>query len=179
MRHFFFPQFKVWVYGESVLRKRGKECVTIFLSIFLSFYLCRESIILTRCRVSTKWLNLLHKICAIFAQIFFCKLLRMKRNEFCTIFFAQFAQNRKYFLRKLRMKGNFSFAQFFAQFAQKHKFYAKCNFIGKLSKNDILSLELNNWRFISYIKKKKILTYEYDNDYTTLNWLRPVTKSLN
>ena len=42
---------------------------------------------------------------------------------------------------------------------------------------DILSLELNNWRFIPYIKK--ILTYEYDNDYTTLNWLLSVTKSLN
>ena len=168
MRYFFFPQFKVWVYGESVLRKRGKECVTIFLSIFLSFYLCRESIILTRCRVSTKWLNLLHKICAIFAQIFFCKLLRMKRNEFCTIFFAQFAQNRKYFLRKLRMKRNFSFVQFFL-----HN-YTKCNFLGTLSKIDILSLELNNWRFIPY-HKKKILTYEYDNDY----WLLPVTKSLN
>ena len=57
------------------------------------------------------------------------------------------------------------------------KFYAKFNFLGKLSKIDILSLELNNWRFIPY--KKKILTYEYDNDYTTLNWLLPVTKSLN
>ena len=68
-------------------------------------------------RVSTKWLNLLRKICAIFAQIFFWRtfalFLRMKRNEFCALFFAQFAQNRKYFLRKLRMKRNFSFAQFF------------------------------------------------------------------
>ena len=71
------------------------------------------------------------------------------------------------------MKQNFSFAQF----AQNRKFYAKCNFLGKLSKIDILSLELNNWRFIPYIKK--ILTYDYDNDYTALNWLLPVTKSLN
>ena len=61
------------------------------------------------------------------------------------------------------MKQNFSFAQFVQ------------NFLGKLSKIDILSLELNNWRFIP---KKKILTYEYDNDYTTLNWLLPVTKKL-
>ena len=59
-------------------------------------------------------------------------------------------------------------------FAQNRKFYAKCNFLGTLSKIDILSLELNNWRFIPYTKK--ILTYEYDNDYTTLNWLLPVTK---
>ena len=57
-----------------------------------------------------------------------------------------------------------------AQFAQNCKVYAKCNFLGKLSKIDILSLELNNWR---------ILTNEYDNYYTTLNWLLPVTKSLN
>ena len=82
----------------------------------------------------------------------------MKRNKFCAIFFL--AQNRKYFLRKIRIKRNFSFAQFFAQFAQNRKFYAKCYFLGKLSKIEILSLELNNWRCIPYIKK--ILTYEYD-----------------
>ena len=79
-----------------------------------------------------------------FAQNFFLRtfalFLRMKRNEFCAIFFAQFAQNWKYFLRKLRMKRNFSFAQF----AQNRKFYAKCNFLGTLSKIDILSLELIN-----------------------------------
>ena len=66
---------------------------------------------------------------------------------------------------------------FFAQFAQNRKFYAKCNFLGKLSKIYILSLKLNNWRFIQLYKK--ILTYEYDDDYTTLNWLLPVTKSSN
>ena len=73
-------------------------------------------------RVSTKWLNLLRKICAIFAQFFllrtFALFLRMKRNEFCPVFryfFAQFAQNRKYFLQKVRMKRNFSFAQFFCE----------------------------------------------------------------
>ena len=73
----------------------------------------------------------------------FVQNLRMKRKEFCAVlryFFVQFAQNRKYFLRKLRMKRNFSFAQF----AQNRKFYANCNFLGKLSKIDILSLELNN-----------------------------------
>ena len=94
-------------------------------------------------RVSTKWLNLLRKICAIFAQFLlrtFALFLRMKRNEFCAIFLAQFAQNRKYFLQKLRMKRNFSFAQF----AQTRKFYAKCTFLGTLSKIDNLSLELNN-----------------------------------
>ena len=63
---------------------------------------------------------------------FFFELLRG-----FAVFFAQIAQNRKYFLRKLRMNRNFSFAQ-------NRKFYAKCNFLGKLSKIDILSLELNN-----------------------------------
>ena len=66
--------------------------------------------------------------------------------------FALFSR-KFFFLRTfalfLRMKQNFSFAQF----AQNRKFYAKCNFLGKLSKIDILSLELNNWRFIQYIKK--------------------------
>ena len=73
-----------------------------------------------------------------------------------------FAQNLRYFranffLRTfalfLRMKRNEFWAIFFAQFAQNRKFYAKCYFLGKLSKIDILSLELNNWRFIQYIKK--------------------------
>jgi len=45
-----------------------------------------------------------------------------------------FAQNLRYF------RANFSFAQS----AQNNKFYAKCNFLGKLPKIDILSLELNN-----------------------------------
>ena len=79
-------------------------------------------------RVSTKWLNLLRKICAIFAQIFFCELLRMKRNEFCAIFFAQFAQNWKYFLRKLRMKRNFSFAHFFAELRKTASFTQNVTF---------------------------------------------------
>ena len=82
----------------------------------------------------------------IVEQLFTGKLLRyflhMKHNEFCAIYFAQFEQNRKYFLQKLCMKQNFSFVQFFfAQFAQNRKFYAKCNFLGTLSKIDILSLE--------------------------------------
>ena len=34
-------------------------------------------------------------------------------------------------------------------------------------------------QFFIYSIHKKILTYEYDNYYTTLNWLLPVTKSLN
>ena len=122
-------------------------------------YISRE----VESRVSTKWLNLL--------AIFFCDFLRYF-CEWNAMSFEQFAQNRKYFLRKLRMRRNFSFAKL----AQNRKFYAKCNFLGKLSKIDILSLELN-WRFVPYMKK--ILTYEYDNDYTTLNWLLPVTKSLN
>ena len=80
---------------------------------------------------------------ALFSRKFFLRtfalFLRMKRNVL-----RGFAQNRKYFLGKLRMKRNFSLAQFFAQFAQNRKFYAKCNFLGTLSTIDILSLELNN-----------------------------------
>ena len=82
-------------------------------------------------RVSTKWINLLRKICAIFAHIFlrtFALFLRMKCNEFYTIFCAICAKPEI----------------FFAQFAQNRKFFAKCNFLGILSKIDILSLEINN-----------------------------------
>ena len=87
-----------------------------------------------------KRLNLLCKICAIFAQFFwqtFALFLHMKHNEFCTIFLRNLRKTGNVFLRKLFMKRNFSFAQ-------NRKFYAKCNFLGKLSKIDILSLELNN-----------------------------------
>jgi len=58
-----------------------------------------------------------------------------------------FAQNLRYFC------ANFFFANFCAIFAhfslahffaQNRKFDAKCNFSGKLSTIDILSLELNN-----------------------------------
>ena len=87
-------------------------------------------------RVSTKWLYFFalfsrnffllrtfaqflrikcNEFCAICAkpEIFCCEFLRMKRKEFCAIFFAQFAQNRKY--------------------------YANRNFLSKLSKIEILS----------------------------------------
>ena len=70
-----------------------------------------------------------------FRANFFCELLRMKRNEFCAV------------LRNLRKTGNI-FAKVANEtkfgFAQNRKFYAKCNFLGKLSKIDILSLEYNN-----------------------------------
>ena len=59
--------------------------------------------------------NLCYFRAHFFLQIF-ALFLRMKHNEFCAVlryFFAQFAQNQKYFLRKLRMKRNFSFAQIF------------------------------------------------------------------
>ena len=49
----------------------------------------------------------------------------------------------------------------------------KCNSLGKLSKIDILSKQLK-----IYSIHKKLLTYDYDNDYTTLIWLLQVTKSL-
>jgi len=59
----------------------------------------------------------------------FCKFLLMKRKEFCAIFFAQ---NRKY--------------------------YAKCNFMCKLTRIEILSTELDNWRFLNYLLHRKNLT---------------------
>ena len=118
------------------------------------FILCR--------RVSTKWLNLLRKICAIFAQIFFLRtfalFLRMKRNEFCAVlryFFCAICAKPEIFFAKCCARNEILVLRiFFAQFAQNRKFYAKCNFLGKLSKIDILSLELNNWRFIAYHKEK-------------------------
>ena len=58
----------------------------------------------------------------------FAHFLRMKRNEFCAIFFAQFAQNWKYFLRKLRMKRNFSFAHFFAELRKTASFTQNVTF---------------------------------------------------
>ena len=100
----------------------------------------------------------------------FCAIFAHETQWVLRYFFVQFVQNRKYFLRKVHMNKILVLRNL-------RKFYAKCNFLGTLSKIDILSLELNNWRFIPY--KKKILTYEYDNDYTTLNWLLLVTKSLN
>ena len=108
-------------------------------------------------RVPTKWLNLLHKNCAIFAQIFFFKLLRY----FCTwnamsfarfyAIFAAICEKPEIFFAKVANETKFWFCTIF--FAQNRKFYKKCNFLGKLSKIDILSLELNNWRYIPYIKK--------------------------
>ena len=105
-------------------------------------------------RVSTKWLNLLRKICAIFAQFFlrtFALFLRMKRNEFCAIFLRNLRKTGNIFCESCAWNEILVLLIFFAQFAQNRKFYAKCNFLGKLSKIDILNLELNNWRFISYI----------------------------
>ena len=95
-----------------------------------------------------------------FRANFFGELLRY----FCAWNALSFARFYSIFLRNLRKTGNIfceSSASneilivlyFFAQFAQNRKFYAKCHFLGKLSKIDILSLELNNWRFIPYIKK--------------------------
>ena len=78
--------------------------------------------------------------CAIFAHE-----TQWVLRGFALIFLRNLRKTGNIFLRKLRMKRNFSFAQF----AQNCKFYAKCNFLGKLSKIDILSLELN-WRFIPY-----------------------------
>ena len=110
----------------------------------------------------------------------FALFLRMKQNEFCEVF--------RYFFGAICTKTEI----FFAKCCAWNEILVLCNFLHNFRKTasftqnvtfrqivkiDILSLELNNWRFIPYMKK--ILTYEYDNDYTTLNWLLPVTKSLN
>ena len=77
----------------------------------------------------------------------FALFLRMKRNEFCAVlryFFAQFATNRKYFLRNVAHETKFKFCAIFCAICAKPQVLRKCNFLGKLSKIDILSLELNN-----------------------------------
>ena len=62
-------------------------------------------------RVSTKWLNLLRKICAIFAQICFLRtfalFLRMKRNEFCAIFFCAICAKPEIFFAKVAHETKF------------------------------------------------------------------------
>ena len=110
-------------------------------------------------RVSTKWLNLLRKICAIFEQNFFFELLRyffawnaMSFARFCAIFLRNLRKTGNIFCESCAWNGILVLGNFFAQFAQNRKFYAICNFLGTLSKIDILSLELNNWRFIPCIK---------------------------
>ena len=106
------------------------------------------------------------------AKSFAQKLRYFRANFIFANFCAIFAHETQWvlrgfaliFLRNLRKTGNIFcescawneilvLRNFFAQFAQNRKFYAKCNFLGTLSKIDILSLELNNWRFIPYIKK--------------------------
>ena len=123
----------------------------IWFTLFVSNF---QFIVFNTFRVSTKWLNLLRKICAIFAQFFFCELL----CYFCAWNAMSFAL----FFCAICAKPEIFFAKCFAWneilvlrnfLAQNRKFYAKCNFLGTLSKIDILSLELNNWRFIPYIKK--------------------------
>ena len=71
-----------------------------------------------------------------------------------------FAQNLRYFCAWNAM----SFVRFCVIFfAQNRKCYAKCNSLGKLSKIDILRKQLK-----IYSIHKKLLTYEYDNDYTII-----------
>ena len=91
--------------------------------------------------------NLLFRYFCLWNAISFALFFFWRKTG--NIFYERFALNEILVLRN-----------FFAQFAQNRKFYAKCYFLGKLSKIEILSLELNNWRCIPYIKK--ILTYEYD-----------------
>ena len=82
------------------------------------------------------------------AKFVFFELLRYfcARNamSFVLFFCAIWAKQEIFFLRKLSMKRNFSFAQFFCAICAKPQVLCKKNFLGKLSKIDILSLELNN-----------------------------------
>ena len=87
-----------------------------------------------RSRVSTKWLNLLRKICAIFAQIFFfanfCAWNAMSFARFCAIFFCAICAKPEIFFAKCCAWNEILVLRIF--FAQNRKFYAKCNFLGKL-----------------------------------------------
>ena len=88
-------------------------------------------------RVSTKWLNLLRKICAIFAQILFLQtfalFLRMKRNEFCAVLRYLFCAKPEIFFAKVAHKTKFQFCAIFlrnlrktASFTQNVTFQANC-----------------------------------------------------
>ena len=74
----------------------------IWFTLFVSNF---QFIVFNTFRVSTKWLNLLRT---------FVLFLRMKRNEFCTIFLRNLRKTGNIFCEMLRMKRNFSFAQFFS-----------------------------------------------------------------
>ena len=50
-------------------------------------------------------------------------------------------------------------------FAQNWKYYAKFNFLNKLTKIEVLSAELNNWRFIQLLHTKN-----YQKSMTKLQW---------
>ena len=98
-------------------------------------------------RVSMKWLNFSRKI-------FFANFCAWNAMSFALFFLCNLRKTVNIFCESCAWNEIFVLGNFFAQFAQNRKFYAKCNFLGKLSKIDIISLELNNWRFIPYIKKK-------------------------
>ena len=94
-------------------------------------------------RVSTKWLNLLRKNRAIFTHFFFanfCAILRIKLNEFCTVLHYFLCAKPEIFFAKVAHETKFQFCVI----CQNRKFYTKCNFLGKLSKIDIISLALNH-----------------------------------
>ena len=106
-------------------------------------------------RVSTKWLNLLRKICAIFAQIFFLRtfalFLRMKRNEFCAVL-RNLCKTGNIFAKCCAWNEILVLANILRNFRKTASFTPNVTF-KQIVKIDILSLELNNWRFIPYIKK--------------------------
>ena len=82
------------------------------------------------------------------AKSFAQNLRYFRKKKFLRTFALFFAHETQWVLRGfgLILTGNFSCANC--------KFSAKFNFLGKLSKIDILSLELNNWRFIPYHPEK-------------------------
>ena len=80
-------------------------------------------------RVSTKWLNLLRYFRA---NLYFANFCAIFAHETQWVL-RNFSQNRIYFFAKCCSWNEILVLRnFFAQFAQNHKFYAKCNFLGKL-----------------------------------------------
>ena len=95
------------------------------------------------------------------ANFFCCEFLRMKRNEFCTnlrIFFCtNCAKPEIFFCEFLRMKRKEFYAIFFAQFAQNRKYYAKRNFFVQIDEIWNFIHRIKQLKIYSTITYKKII----------------------
>ena len=132
--------------------KTSEEFIKCRLELFL-MGLAAENFII-RCIV---FLNLSNCTQCTITVVYFCAWNTMNFARLCAIFFAQIAQNRKYFFANFCAWNEKSFTQF----VQNRKYYAKRNFLSKLTKFEILCTELNNWRFIQLLHTKKLLTKKY------------------